>query len=61
MIIMRGVKKKQGRAELDLGIKKNFKIKQVKEKKVLLSHCQPVLNREGSILTPTLNFKVMTS
>lgn len=54
MIIMPGRKKTQGRAELDLGIKKkNVKIQQVKEKKGLLSHCQPVLNREGSILTPT--------
>ena len=51
---MPGRKKTQGRGELDLGIKKKkFKIKQVKEKKVLLSHRQPVLNREGSILTPT--------
>lgn len=50
---MPGRKKTQGRAELDLGIKKKVKMKQVKEKKVLLSHGQPVLNREGSILTPT--------
>ena len=35
-------------------------MKQVKEKKVLLSHSQPFLNKEGSVLTPALNSRVMT-